>query len=111
MRFLNTLSKVLILVPITMLGFDLVKGWFVHAKLEIRPFKEWWLSLSPDTLDSGKSFLLKILSPKGVDTIMETAGPLVMIALPITIYLLYRITFALGIGRGGSDSFKYKSRH
>lgn len=100
MRFLRTLSKILILIPIAMFLYDLIKEWFVDARFKIRTLEEWWRWIDSTSLSNGRPFLEKIFSPAFVSDMMATAGPLVMLVPPVVLYVIYRIIFAIRGGHG-----------
>jgi hypothetical protein len=100
MRFLRPLSKILILIPIVMLIYDLVKEWFVNARLYVRSLQEWTIWIDPEWLDPLRNAFKAVFSSNAAQAIMDAPAPLVLIVPPIILYLIYRIIFSIRGGHG-----------
>ena len=103
---LRLISKILILLPIGLLVWDLVVGWFVYADLNIRDFESVWKSMFPESLEAFKSADISksVLGKKA----LSSPGPVTLLFPPVIIYVIYRILFVLNKGHG--SKFRYKSR-
>lgn len=110
MNALSKISKVLFLLPLGMFLYDVVKGWFVDAKFEVRSLKAWWLWFDAGSLEAGRKVLLNLFSAKSVESILAAPAPLVFLAPPVVLYALYRLFFFLSGGKN-TGGYTYKSRH
>jgi hypothetical protein len=110
MKALKSLSQILVLIPIAMLLFDLVHGWFVLATLKVDSFSKWLKWASPEFVPKVKPLLLHVMSAKNAEAVMNAPGPVIMFVPPLVIYILYRVIFAIKGGTGGGN-FKYNSRY
>lgn len=108
MGFLRGFSKFLFAFPVIVLVYDLVEGWFVKNRFKIRSFKEWWVWLDKKSYDDTVPALRGMMS--FWDELADWSAPLVLLIPPVTLYLLYRIIFALRGGQGGRGGFVYRSR-
>lgn len=107
MKVLRTISKVLILVPIAMLVYDLVNEWFVNARFKIQSLQEWLELLSPDRARDVRDLLGLMIDGPVVDKVMQAPGPLMVAVVPVSIYAVYWILFKLRGGRrAGKFTFK-----
>jgi hypothetical protein len=106
MNALRALSKILILIPIVMLAYDAVKGWFVDAHVRIRPLQEWWRWVDAGSLASARPALAKVMDAHHIDSLLQAPGPVVMLIPPVVLYVLYRVIFAVRGERTGG----YRSR-
>ena len=101
MRSFRNFSKLLMLIPLAMLIYDLVDQWFVHNMLYLRTFHEWLMWVDPTWAGIVRPFLAIFVAPNMVEKIMTAPGALVMFIPPFVMYILYRIIFAL---RGGQTA-------
>ncbi len=108
MQFLRTLSKILILIPIAMLCYDLVDQWFVHARLYIQNLQEWLTMMDPTWTGKVRPVLQQVFSGEKAEKILHAPGPLVMAVPPVVIYIFYRIVFMIRGGQSGG-TITYKS--
>ncbi len=107
---LRQTSKILILIPIGVLLYDLVKGWFVDNNVEIRSFEKWsiWFFSRP-TYNSIKEVLDVVLGHKWSGAFVQWPAPLALAVIPVLMYVIYWIGFKL---KGGNTTggYTYKSR-
>lgn len=108
MQALRTLSKILILIPIAMLIYDLVDQWFVHARVYIQTFQEWLNTMDSSWPGKVRPILQQTFSSEKAEKIMKAPGPLVMAVPPVVIYIFYRIVFMIRGGQSGG-TITYKS--
>lgn len=106
MSLLRTASKVLMAPPILTLLYDLINGWFVRAEIKIRSFQDWWIFLDKASFEAVKPQMIKILSVKAVELLMKWPAPLTLLIPPVTLYILYRIIFALKGGHGAGYIYR-----
>lgn len=100
MRFLRTLSKILIVLPLVTLVYDLVKEWFVNARIWVRSVQEWWNWMDSESLTAAKPFLNKLLTPEGVTKLMQWPMPFALLIPPVVLYLIYWVWFKIKGGHG-----------
>jgi len=112
MMFLRTLSKVTVLIPVIMLGYDLIYEWFVKARVKIGTFKIWYTDMmGPDGFTQFRNIVADIFGGPNADALAAWPGCVVMLIPPAFFYLLYRIIFAIQGGKsGGGGGFVYKSQ-
>ncbi len=106
MLFMRGFSKFLMIFPTITFFYDLINGYFVKNKVQFDSLKVWWLAVSKDTYPAGREFLRSIF--ESWDKWADKPACLILLIPPVTLYLLYRIIFAIRGGRGG-DGFNYKS--
>jgi hypothetical protein len=112
MEFFKNLSRILLIPPAITLFYDLIHEFFVNNRFLLRPLRQWWVEMSPGTIEGFKSFMSSVFSPTFADKMMTLPAPVVLIVPPLIFYFIYRIIFLLQGGKtGGGSGFVYKSRH
>lgn len=107
MKVLRTISKILILIPVAMLIYDLVNEWFVNARFKIQTFQEWLTMMDASWTPAVRTHLKGFLGGVQTEQVMQAPGPLVLAVLPVVLYLIYWIWFkANGGQRAGKFTFK-----
>ena len=107
METLKKLSLLMCIPPALTLVYDLIFGWFVKAEFEIRSLKKWWEIINKGSMLPVKNFIGSITSTQLADKIFNMPAPFVLGAIPLFLYVVYRIIFLLSGGKQGG----YKSRH
>ena len=95
MNAIRILSKLWLLIPIGMLIYDLVKGWFVDAEVKVRSLREWWMWLDAESLSAARSGLVKIIATPHVDKMLDMPGALVLLVPSVVLYAIYRLCRAI----------------
>lgn len=109
MRFLRAFSKFLFLVPLVMFTYDAVYSFFIQNNFKIRSLQAWGDWLSPVVTAKAKVVFTNLLSSPMAEKIFASPGPLVLLAPPVVLYLLYRVWFLIRGGHGASGGFSYRS--
>lgn len=107
MRVLRPISKILMLPPIGVFIYDLVKEWFVNNRFKIRSLEQWWKWLNDKSFDKGTAAIEKLLGAKYTDKLLEWPAPVSLVILPVILYVIYWVWFQFSGGHG--KGFKYKS--
>jgi hypothetical protein len=109
MDTLKKISLVLFIFPAITLVYDLVDGWFVHAKFELQTLNSWIkkVGINSDYVLPVKHVIAAVSSSAAADKVFNTPAPFVLIVPPLFLYLLYRVIFLISGGKAGG----YKSRH
>jgi hypothetical protein len=112
MEFFKIASRILLIPPVIALFYDLIYEFFVKNNFAIHPLRKWWVRVSPDTLDAGKTFFTKLLSSGAADKLFSLPAPVALLIPALTFYVIYRVIFLLQGGKsGGKGGMVYKSRH
>lgn len=107
METLKKLSLFMCIPPSLTLAYDLIFGWFVKAEFEIRSLKKWWDVIHKPSYLPVKNFVGSITSTSYAEKMFSMPAPFVLGAIPLFLYVVYRIIFLLAGGKAGG----YKSRH
>lgn len=107
METLKKLSLFMCIPPALTLVYDLIFGWFVKAQFEIRSLKKWWEIIHKGSYLPVKNFVGSITSTAWAEKVFNMPAPFVLGAIPLFLYIVYRIIFLLSGGKQGG----YKSRH
>lgn len=108
MRILRPISKILMLPPLGVFIYDLVKEWFVNNRFKIRSLEQWWRWLHEKSFSKGSEALEKIVGVKFADKLLDWPAPVSLVILPVILYVIYWIYFQFSGGHG-SKGYKYKS--
>lgn len=104
------ISLLLFIPPVVTALYDLIYGWFVQARFELRTLQQWWNALHPGSLDMARDFLSGATSAHFTDKIFSWPACADLAVPPVVLYVLYLLIFRLKGGDGGSN-YKFKSRH
>lgn len=107
MRALRTISRVLMVLPVFTLLYDLVKEWFVYNRVKIRSLEQWWTWLSKDFYDAGRPVVEKVLGSVWTQKLMALPAPVALLIAPALLYVIYWIWFK---ARGGNSTGAYTYR-
>lgn len=106
MVFLRTLSKIFAVLATGVFLYDLCYFWFLKNKFNIRPLKDFWTDLSPASYQSFAKTMKSFIA--NWDKIAAYPAPVILLAVAVAFYVLFKIVHVLRGGRGG-DGFNYKS--
>lgn len=109
MKFLRSLSKILVMFPLGFFLYDIIYFWFVKAKVKVRNVQELWTDIDKVGLVKAQHIFELFLTPKQWTSFSHWPAPLAMLIIPVVLYLIYRLMFLLS-GGAGSDAYRYKSR-
>lgn len=108
MRALRPLSKILMLVPLGTLIYDLVKEWFVYNRIRVRSLEQWWTWLHNPSFSAGKEALHAALGGKWTEKLLSWPAPVSLAILPVILYVIYWIWFKVK-GGNTTGAYTYKS--
>jgi len=112
MDFFKIASRILLIPPTITFFYDLIYEFFVKNRFIIHPLRQWWVKMSPETLDAGKSFFAKLSSTATSEKFFSLPAPVALLIPALIFYVIYRIIFLLQGGKsGGKGGMVYKSRH
>ena len=110
MKLFLRLAQIFMVPTLWTGGFDLVKGWFVDANVQIRSLDVWWRIFHEPSLVPARNAFRTFLSEPQVNAIFSAPACLDLFILSMVFYLIYRIIFLLNGGKS-TGAMTYKSRH
>lgn len=110
-EFLKILTKILGVIPVALLLFDLIYSWINDAQMYIRGTGEALTEFFPGFEDSGfaQSFRLTF-SQEAWDFIMNTPLAIMLCFIPILTWMIYRTMEAVAHKRMGGRIDKRKDK-
>src|SRR6218665_2025702 len=106
MMFLRTLSKLFTFLAVAVALYDTCYFFFIKNKFHIRSLKDFWGDVHKASYTDALPHLKSVFS--NWDKIAGWPTPVVLFAIAVIFYALFRLIFAARGGRGGSG-FNYRS--